>query len=97
MHPSATPQSLALEERIGQLAPVQRSLLLWNVALEPWPTNTTYRPPPPRPSSDQSDAFVAKGNKHPQSGLRHVPAHRTINTVWVTGPLFMFGLRVGLR
>jgi hypothetical protein len=26
-----------------------------------------------------------------------VPAPRAINTVWATGPRFMFGLRVGLR
>jgi hypothetical protein len=54
------PQSLALEERFGQFAAVQRRLLLWCVALELWPANSKYLPSAPRASSNKTKAITTK-------------------------------------
>jgi hypothetical protein len=61
MYSSAPAMSHALQELVGHVDRLQRSLLFTHFRLEQGPIRFIYRPSAPLASRDQIDAFVAKG------------------------------------
>jgi hypothetical protein len=60
MYSSASTMSHALEELVGHVDRLQRSLLLTHFLLEHGPISFIYRPSAPRASRYKIDAFIAK-------------------------------------
>jgi hypothetical protein len=60
MYSSAGAMSHALEELVGHVDWLQRSLILSNFGLDQWPISTIYRRCASHPSRDKTDVFVLK-------------------------------------
>jgi len=60
MYSSAPAMSHALEELVGDVDRLKRSLLFTHFRSEQGPISVIYRPSAPRASRNQIDAFIAK-------------------------------------